>query len=520
MWKLSIEDEQGNRTVVNLVRDEYAIGRAEDNTVRLTERNISRHHAKLSKNGTGWNLLDLNSYNGCFINGARVSDSQRIENGDLVQLGDYRLEVAADGTVVNPGVGPKAATVPAVPRGQSMLSQPDRLVMVVGPTPGVEHALAGERIVIGRGEECDIAINHSSVSRIHAEIHALGAGRYEIIDRESANGVRINGADLKRSLIDARDAIELGDVVMKFIPAGQIYRAGADESQRIPSLRPVAEQFTPAPGMEVAPPRASLGSGIKIFAALLGVGLLVALGMLTLGATRRPDPPAALPEQPPPDHAARALAEAKALLEKNEVEAAHAKAHTIPEDSNARQSPEFREVEARWADLLFTRAAAAEDSSKKREILDQIAKATTVDSVRRKRAANDLAELAAADSEKVDITELPSTPQAKAAQQAEDAPKPTAREPKESKEPKEPATTKAALPGGLIRKNPYEDTPSRPASAPKSNVQEDAMSGDRAKLARAKTALQQKASSGRATEQELRMLRALCRQLGDFSCSN
>jgi len=524
MWKLSIEDEQGNRTVVNLVREEYSIGRAEDNTVRLTERNISRHHAKLAKNGTGWNLFDLNSYNGCFINGARVSESQRIENGDLVQLGDYRLEVSAEGTAASAGVGPKAATVPSVPRGQSLPSQPDRLVMVVGPAPGSEYALLGERQVIGRGEECDIAINHSSVSRVHAEIHALGGGRYEIIDRESANGVRINGAELKRSLIDARDAIELGDVVLKFIPAGQIYRAGADESQRIPSLRPVAEQFTPAPGMEVVTPRGSLGSGIKIFAALLGVGLLVALGMLTLGATGRSEPPAAVPEQPPPDNAARALAEAKALLDKNRIESAHEKAHTIPEDSNARQSPEFREVEARWADLLFTRAGETEDLAKKRELLDQIAKATTVDSVRRKRAANELSELAAADSEKVDITELPSAPHAKAVPQAaeEATPKPAPKEQREPREPKEPSTTKAALPGGLIRKNPYEqDSPSRSASpAPRANVQEDAMSGDRAKLARAKAALQQKAASGRATDQELKMLRALCRQLGDSSCSN
>jgi ABC transport system ATP-binding/permease protein len=517
MWKLSIEDEQGNRTVVNLVREEYSIGRAEDNTVRLTERNISRHHAKLNKNGSGWLLFDMNSYNGCFINGARVSESQRIDHGDLVQLGDYRLEVSDEGASVAAGVGAKAATVPAVPRGQSLLSQPDRLVMVVGPTPGSEFSLLGERRVIGRGEECDISINHSSVSRIHAEIHALGGGRYEILDRESANGVRINGADLKRSLIDARDAIELGDVVLKFIPAGQIYRAGADESQRIPSLRPVAEQLTPAPGMELAAPRGSLASGLKIFAALLGVGLLVALGMLTLGAANRPDPPAALPEQPPPDHAARALAEAKALLDKNQVEAAHAKASEIPDDSNARQSPEFRAIEARWADLLFTRAGVEQDPGKQRELYDRIAKTTTVDSLRRKRAANLLAELDATDIENVDITELPNAPSRKTQPTEEPPPKVAAKEPKES-------GAKPAMPGGLIRKNPYEqpDGTNRSSQpAPKTgNVQDDAMSGDRAKVTRAKVALEQKAASGRATEQELRMLRALCRQLGDSSCSN
>src|SRR5512132_669998 len=93
MWKLAIEDDQGNRTVVNLVRDEYSIGRAEENTVRLTERNISRRHAKIAKNGTNWMLSDVGSHNGSFLNGVRVTDTQKVEHGDLLQFGDYRLEM-------------------------------------------------------------------------------------------------------------------------------------------------------------------------------------------------------------------------------------------------------------------------------------------------------------------------------------------------------------------------------------------------------------------------------------------
>ena len=40
MWKLTIEDDEGKRTPLPLMRDEYSIGRGEENTVRLTERNI------------------------------------------------------------------------------------------------------------------------------------------------------------------------------------------------------------------------------------------------------------------------------------------------------------------------------------------------------------------------------------------------------------------------------------------------------------------------------------------------
>src|SRR5262249_43778427 len=53
MIKLIISDNEGTTTVVPLVRDEISIGRKEGNTIRLTERNISREHCRLArKNGS------------------------------------------------------------------------------------------------------------------------------------------------------------------------------------------------------------------------------------------------------------------------------------------------------------------------------------------------------------------------------------------------------------------------------------------------------------------------------------
>src|SRR5690606_21537070 len=117
-------------------------------------------------------------------------------------------------------------------RKESLVGQPDRFVMLIGPTQGAEFPLNSERIVIGRGEECDFSINHASVSRVHAEVRKLGDGRYEIVDKGSANGVRVNGVDMQRALLDARDVIELGDVVLKFIPKGEIFLADAEDSKR------------------------------------------------------------------------------------------------------------------------------------------------------------------------------------------------------------------------------------------------------------------------------------------------
>jgi pSer/pThr/pTyr-binding forkhead associated (FHA) protein len=373
--------------------------------------------------------------------------------------------------------------------------------MLAGPTPGAEYPLAGQRIVIGRGEECDISVNHASVSRVHAEIHALGDGRYEILDRESANGIRVNGVELQRSLVDARDSLELGDVVFKFIPAGQIYRSGPDESQQVNALSALAsERSTPAPGVESRVPMGSLPPGLKIIAALFGLGLLVVLGMVAFsGGKSKPEPEVTAAAIDP---ATQVLEEARALLEKGEVEAAHLRVTAgIPEESNARQSQAFLDIESRWADMLFEQASRETDLAKKRELLDRIVKTKSVDSARRKRAATELAAL----EDGMDVNELPPAPTSADTEQAK-------------------RTTDQ-----IVRKNPFDTAktaPKKVATAPAPtkeaapNTAEMATSGDRSKMIAAKNALKAKVASGKGTEQDERMLKALCRQLGDMSCAH
>jgi ABC transport system ATP-binding/permease protein len=503
MWKLTIEDDQASKTVVHLVRDDYTIGRAEENTVRLTERNISRRHARLTKPGERWLLVDLTSYNGCYVNGQRVSDKHEIVHGDLVQLGDYRLQVLDD-TIVDPVTFDKAVTMPAAPRSQALLGQPDRLVMVVGPTVGAEFPLTQDRpLVVGRGEECDVSVNHPSVSRVHAEIQPLGDGRYEIVDRESANGVRVNGVELPRTLLDARDVIELGDVIVKFIPAGDIYVPGADESQQASALTLGGASVTPLPN--IASGLGGLSSGMKLAALGSVVAIVVALSMVI--ATRSSTPEIAAGTAEGVDSAMRSLLEAKALLDKGQIDAAVRKAAEIPQASNARKTADYRQIQGAWADALFAKAAATQDPAQKRAFLDQISRATNVDSVRRKRAANDLSKL---DAESVDVSDLPSAPKKEAshtALQAARNPQGSADEPQD--DPKALAAAKAGGPT-LVRKNPFDDEPA-PSSA------QDA---DRSKLLQAKATLQQKVKSGQASDRDLKMLRAVCKQLADASCSN
>ena len=80
MYKLVISDDEGHATVVPLLRDEITIGRQEGNTIRLTERNVSRLHARLLKRNGAYIVEDLGSYNGVIVNGTPIGMHPNVDD--------------------------------------------------------------------------------------------------------------------------------------------------------------------------------------------------------------------------------------------------------------------------------------------------------------------------------------------------------------------------------------------------------------------------------------------------------
>src|SRR3954465_11112893 len=97
MFKLVIQDDEGKTTIVPLIRDEITIGRKEGNTIRLTERNVSRRHARILPNNGEVHIEDLGSYNGIRVNNARIAERVSLRVSDQVQIGDYKLYLKAEG---------------------------------------------------------------------------------------------------------------------------------------------------------------------------------------------------------------------------------------------------------------------------------------------------------------------------------------------------------------------------------------------------------------------------------------
>jgi len=510
MWQLSIEDDQGTTTVVQLLRTEYSLGRAEGNAIRLTERNVSRRHAKLTKQGPRWFLTDSGSYNGCFVNGVRVAQTQPLGPHDIIHIGDYRVEVQTDD--LNAG-GPNAGTSRAHQRkleSERAAEQHDRLVLVVGPTPGRHYPLLKGTQLLGRADDCGISIHHPSVSRIHAELRYLAGGRYELIDRDSSNGLRVNGVELRRALLDARDLVEIGDVVLKFIPAGQSYHLTPEESRRLAALLGI-EIGTDPLSSSAARTHLWLGTSRRTRWAIAGLSLavLVTFTVILVNSPRVTGiRPALGLGAPDPGH--ETLLAAKALLDKDDVEAAHQKAETIAETSNVRADPLMRTIETRWADSIFRQVEATADPERKRELLDRVAKAPSVDSLRRRQASDMLREL---QSKVIDVSALPNR------RQGSSPPTTTTATPATSRNATSGSGAAAKQSSASATKSSSKSA-SSPSRGADSSLAALAASGDLKSATLAKNQLRARVAAGTATEQDRRLLRALCRQLGDSTCSD
>ena len=110
--RLIIEDDDGATTIVPLEDEAVTIGRQEGNTIQLTEKNVSRRHARLWQEEGAWKIEDLESYNGIKVNGVQIQQAVTLRDGDVVQIGDYHLALASETAVVAGIARSRAANAP------------------------------------------------------------------------------------------------------------------------------------------------------------------------------------------------------------------------------------------------------------------------------------------------------------------------------------------------------------------------------------------------------------------------
>jgi len=73
-----------------LDQDATSAGRHPSSDIFLDDVTVSRRHAEFRKHGEGYQVVDVGSLNGTYVNREPV-DSAALANGDEVQIGKFRL---------------------------------------------------------------------------------------------------------------------------------------------------------------------------------------------------------------------------------------------------------------------------------------------------------------------------------------------------------------------------------------------------------------------------------------------
>lgn len=282
--KLIIEDEEGRKTVVPFAHEDISIGRQDGNTVRLDERNVSRRHALLLRQNGSVLIEDLNSFNGVRVNGDRIQGRAKVQEGDLIQIGDYDLALERERETEPPNrrtepdlspvrapaydLSPAASSESTPPDGDKLsrhhhtaiikspfaaaiieassqvakarralsVGEKPRLVLLNTQRPGREFLLEQSEVTLGRdGGQADLAIDHRSVSKRHAKLTLGDDGTWLLSDLQSANGIKVNGESYDNAPLRSGDVMTLGHVELRFVAPGDRFslgEVGALQTQR------------------------------------------------------------------------------------------------------------------------------------------------------------------------------------------------------------------------------------------------------------------------------------------------
>jgi len=132
MAKLVILNQGMTGRTFDLNVDRTTVGRVEDNTFQIADASVSSHHAEILLQGSDLLVRDLNSTNGTFINGEKISEAV-LQPGQTLRFGQVELKID-DGQplpAAAPAPAPVSAPAPApvkksvdatlvIPRGVSL----------------------------------------------------------------------------------------------------------------------------------------------------------------------------------------------------------------------------------------------------------------------------------------------------------------------------------------------------------------------------------------------------------------
>jgi ABC transport system ATP-binding/permease protein len=190
---------------------ETVIGRREGCDICLSNLRVSRHHASILREGHICSIRDLGSSTGTRLNGTELVATQELSLGDKIVIAGIVLEYR-----IHFGSSDEKDTSVS---GRDLIAVAKRIQVKASGAKGGLIPISGDRVTLGRKDDCDIVLPFPMVSGRHARIVRDGKN-VSVLDLKSANGTFVNGRKVIRKQLEKGDRIQIGPFLFIFEDTG------------------------------------------------------------------------------------------------------------------------------------------------------------------------------------------------------------------------------------------------------------------------------------------------------------
>jgi ABC transport system ATP-binding/permease protein len=172
--------------VMRLPQRVLRIGRANDNEVVVSDLSVSRYHAELRRDSNGgYEIVDLASHNGTYVNGQRITTSARVTEADIISIGPATFHMAGQELVEFIDTGDVSLNVQGltvkISGGKVLLDRVSFplgercLLGVIGPSGAGKSTLLGALTGMQPAGEGSVLYDNRDLYKNYAELkHRIG----------------------------------------------------------------------------------------------------------------------------------------------------------------------------------------------------------------------------------------------------------------------------------------------------------------------------------------------------------
>ena len=232
MPKLTLLIGRKAMQVYDLDKETILIGREDDADVVIDNPSVSRKHAQIKKEGSGWVVQDLGSSNGTFLHGEKITAPQPVKEGDEIGFGKFSVVFgkAVGDAVEQAAARPAAKPVATDATGGTMqirshevkelLKDSERkrrahLQWESGGRKGTHYLSDAPAVLFGTDELCDVKVpsgpKHDLLiikTKEGFEARNLG-GMF--------SSMKVGGKTTKMAVLKDGDVVQMGGLVVNYV---------------------------------------------------------------------------------------------------------------------------------------------------------------------------------------------------------------------------------------------------------------------------------------------------------------